>query len=49
MPMKQPFEYYWTKNIYETTSGNFWTPLLDFHAGLIGADRILVRSNSSPA
>ncbi|KAG6861136.1 hypothetical protein C0995_003588 [Termitomyces sp. Mi166 len=32
---------YWHTNIYETTSGNFATPLLEFHIDQIGIDRIL--------
>ncbi|KAG5338275.1 2,3-dihydroxybenzoate decarboxylase [Termitomyces sp. T112] len=32
---------YWHTNIFETTSGNFATPLLEFHKGQIGIDRIL--------
>ena len=32
---------YWRTNLYETTSGNFFTPLFKFHADTIGLDRIL--------
>jgi 2,3-dihydroxybenzoate decarboxylase len=32
---------YWQTNLYETTSGNFATPLLHFHISQIGLDRIL--------
>ncbi|KAG6868484.1 hypothetical protein C0993_002249 [Termitomyces sp. T159_Od127] len=32
---------YWHTNIYETTSGNFATSLLQFHIGQIGIDHIL--------
>ncbi|KAG6868483.1 hypothetical protein C0993_002248 [Termitomyces sp. T159_Od127] len=32
---------YWHTNIYETTSGNFATQLLQFHMGQIGIDHIL--------
>ncbi|KAF8064253.1 amidohydrolase 2 [Lyophyllum atratum] len=32
---------YWRTNLYETTSGNFATPLLKFHMGEIGLDRIM--------
>lgn len=32
---------YWRKNIFETSSGNFASDLLRFHAGQIGLDRIL--------
>jgi hypothetical protein len=41
MPMKRPFSSYWRTNIWETTSGNFWTELLDFHRSVLGEDRIL--------
>lgn len=41
MPMKKKFSSYWRTNIYETTTGNFWTDLLDFHRNILGADRIL--------
>ncbi|PMD12550.1 hypothetical protein NA56DRAFT_666328 [Hyaloscypha hepaticicola] len=41
MPMNKTFSSYWKPNIYETTSGNFATDLLNFHASLIGADHIL--------
>lgn len=41
MPMKKIFSSYWRTNIYETTTGNFWTDLLNFHRNILGADRIL--------
>jgi len=41
MPMQQTVTYYWKKNIWETTSGNFATVLLAEHAETIGIDRIL--------
>ncbi|KAH8878589.1 amidohydrolase 2, partial [Thozetella sp. PMI_491] len=41
MPMKRNFSDYWRTNIYETTTGNFWTELLHFHTSILGADRIL--------
>jgi 2,3-dihydroxybenzoate decarboxylase len=41
MPMKEKFSDYWKTNIYETTTGNFWTELLNFHRNLLGDDRIL--------
>ncbi|KAH8886624.1 2,3-dihydroxybenzoic acid decarboxylase [Thozetella sp. PMI_491] len=41
MPMKKTFSNYWKTNIYETTTGNFWTELLNFHRNLLGDDRIL--------
>ncbi|KAF2191625.1 amidohydrolase 2 [Zopfia rhizophila CBS 207.26] len=41
MPMRQRLSYYWRKNIYETSTGNFWTELLNFHRKLLGDDRIL--------
>ncbi|PVH70016.1 amidohydrolase 2 [Cadophora sp. DSE1049] len=41
MPMKRTFSSYWKTNIYETTSGNFWTELMDWHIKLLGADRVL--------
>ncbi|KAG6890864.1 hypothetical protein C0992_012250 [Termitomyces sp. T32_za158] len=39
--MQRNITSYWHTNIYETTSGNFATPLLEFHMGQIGIDRIL--------
>ncbi|KAH8597599.1 hypothetical protein B0O99DRAFT_508227, partial [Bisporella sp. PMI_857] len=45
MPMKRKLSDYWKINIYETTTGNFWTPLLDFNRNLLGADRILYSIN----
>jgi 2,3-dihydroxybenzoate decarboxylase len=41
MPMDKTFSSYWKTNIYETTSGNFATDLLNFHTSQIGADHIL--------
>ncbi|KAN0098398.1 2,3-dihydroxybenzoic acid decarboxylase dhbD [Hyaloscypha variabilis] len=41
MPMNKTFSSYWKTNIYETTSGNFATDLLDFHTSQIGAGQIL--------
>ncbi len=32
---------YWLTNLYETTAGNFATPLLQFHKSQIGLDRIM--------
>lgn len=32
---------YFHTNIFETTSGNFATDLLNFHIGQIGLDRIM--------
>ncbi|KAF7306087.1 Serine/threonine-protein phosphatase [Mycena chlorophos] len=40
-PMNQTIDFYLKHNILETTSGNFATPLLQFHASQIGMDRIL--------
>ncbi|KAJ3570185.1 hypothetical protein NP233_g4578 [Leucocoprinus birnbaumii] len=41
MPMKLNVTDYWKKNIWETTSGNFGTELLQFHMETIGLDRIM--------
>jgi len=41
MPMNKTFSSYWKTNIYETTSGNFGTDLLNFHTSQIGASQIL--------
>jgi 2,3-dihydroxybenzoate decarboxylase len=41
MPMNRTFSSYWKTNLYETTSGNFATDLMNFHASQMGADRIL--------
>ncbi|TDL23599.1 amidohydrolase 2 [Rickenella mellea] len=41
LPMLKNASDYWRSNIFETTSGNFATPLLKFHADAIGLDRIL--------
>lgn len=43
--MKQKASYYWKNNIYETTSGNFWTELMQFHTKPIDADHILYSVN----
>lgn len=39
--MKRNASDYWRTNIWETTSGNFGTDLLQFHIKTIGLDRIL--------
>ncbi|KAH8652566.1 amidohydrolase family protein [Ilyonectria robusta] len=41
IPMRRPFSSYWRTNIWETTTGNFWTELLSFHRSILGEDRIL--------
>lgn len=41
IPMKRPFSSYWRTNIWETTTGNFWTDLLEFHRSVLGEDRVL--------
>ena len=41
MPMLLNVSAYFHRNIWETTSGNFATSLLQFHAGEIGLERIL--------
>lgn len=41
MPMKLNVTSYWQTNIWETTSGNFATDLLQFHIETIGLDRIM--------
>lgn len=41
MPMELNISSYWQTNIWETTSGNFATDLLRFHANTIGLDRIM--------
>ncbi|KAF5332925.1 hypothetical protein D9758_015953 [Tetrapyrgos nigripes] len=41
MPMLRNVTDYWHTNIYETTSGNFATELLQFHKEQLGLDRIL--------
>ncbi|GJJ15367.1 hypothetical protein Clacol_009643 [Clathrus columnatus] len=41
LPMKETITSYWHTNLFETTSGNFATDLLQFHIGQIGLDRIL--------
>ncbi len=41
MPMNKTFSSYWKTNIYETTSGNFATELLQFHTSIMGPEQIL--------
>ncbi|KIJ25499.1 hypothetical protein M422DRAFT_61123 [Sphaerobolus stellatus SS14] len=41
LPMKRNVTSYWQTNLFETTSGNFATPLLKFHIDTIGLDRIM--------
>jgi 2,3-dihydroxybenzoate decarboxylase len=41
LPMKLNVSTYFHRNLYETTSGNFATDLLQFHIGQIGLDRIM--------
>ncbi|TFK69210.1 amidohydrolase 2 [Pluteus cervinus] len=41
LPMLRNASDYWRTNLWETTSGNFATPLLQFHINQIGIDRIL--------
>ncbi|KAF8585050.1 amidohydrolase 2 [Ramaria rubella] len=41
MPMLRNASSYWKTNLFETTSGNFATSLLNFHIDQIGLDRIL--------
>ncbi|KXN90411.1 2,3-dihydroxybenzoate decarboxylase [Leucoagaricus sp. SymC.cos] len=41
MPMQRNASSYWQTNIWETTSGNFATPLLKFHIETMGLDRIM--------
>ncbi|TFK37550.1 amidohydrolase 2 [Crucibulum laeve] len=41
MPMKKNVTFYWSTNLFETTSGNFATDLLQFHMKEIGLDQIL--------
>lgn len=41
MPMLRNVSTYFHTNLYETTSGNFATTLLQFHIQEIGLDRIL--------
>lgn len=41
LPMLGNVTSYWKTNLFETTSGNFATPLLKFHMETIGLDRIL--------
>ena len=39
--MNKTFSSYWKTNIYETTSGNFATGLLEYHTSLMGPRQIL--------
>ncbi|KIJ25637.1 hypothetical protein M422DRAFT_273394 [Sphaerobolus stellatus SS14] len=41
LPMKRNITSYWQTNLFETTSGNFATPLLKFHLETIGLNRIM--------
>ncbi|KJA22657.1 hypothetical protein HYPSUDRAFT_66874 [Hypholoma sublateritium FD-334 SS-4] len=41
LPMKQNVSTYWSKNIFETSSGNFATNLLKFHIEEIGLKQIM--------
>lgn len=41
MPMQKNVTFYFQNNILETTSGNFATDLVKFHAQQIGLERIL--------
>ncbi|KAH7136233.1 amidohydrolase 2 [Dactylonectria macrodidyma] len=41
MPMKKALSSYWLTNIWETSTGNFWTELFNFHRNILGEDRIL--------
>ncbi|KAF7759625.1 hypothetical protein Agabi119p4_11320 [Agaricus bisporus var. burnettii] len=41
IPMKLNVSSYWQTNIWETTSGNFQTPLMKFHMDTIGLNRIM--------
>ena len=41
MPMQKNVTFYFQHNILETTSGNFATDLVKFHAAQIGLERIL--------
>jgi 2,3-dihydroxybenzoate decarboxylase len=41
MPMQKNVTFYFQNNILETTSGNFATDLVQFHAQQIGLERIL--------
>ncbi|KAL0563863.1 hypothetical protein V5O48_018199, partial [Marasmius crinis-equi] len=41
LPMQKPLSWYFENNIYETTSGEFTTPLLRFHRERLGISRIL--------
>jgi 2,3-dihydroxybenzoate decarboxylase len=41
MPMLGNLSSYWQTNLFETTSGNFATDLLNFHIDQIGLNRIM--------
>jgi len=41
MPMLRNLSSYWQTNLFETTSGNFATDLLNFHIDQIGLNRIM--------
>ncbi|KAF8200323.1 amidohydrolase 2 [Pholiota molesta] len=41
LPMKKNVTTYWRENIFETSSGNFATGLLNFHIEQIGLNRIM--------
>ncbi|KAJ7188036.1 amidohydrolase 2 [Mycena filopes] len=41
MPMLRNLSSYWRTNVFETSSGNFATELLNFHIDQIGLDRIM--------
>ncbi|KAG7088694.1 hypothetical protein E1B28_012664 [Marasmius oreades] len=41
LPMQQKLSWYWQRNIYETTSGDFTTPLFRFHRQQLGISRML--------
>ena len=41
LPMLKNITDYWQTNLFETTSGNFATPLLNFHMQTIGLSRIM--------
>ncbi|KAJ7702964.1 hypothetical protein B0H17DRAFT_1040990 [Mycena rosella] len=45
MPMLRNLISYSRTNLFETTSGNFATELLNFHANQIGLDRIMYSVN----
>jgi len=41
LPINRSASSYWQTNLFETTSGNFATPLLKFHIDNIGLSRIM--------